>query len=307
MRRLDEQPCFFSVWGEFGLTLQRITNPKASAADLFLKKALHDVYSLSGRDGYAGVTAYSDAENNTHVVQGPSVTIIGESTPGAFFDCLDSSLVASGLVPRLLAYEYRGDHPPTNPDAGYPPPDSLVRKLADLASTALQMQAENRFEPVRLDQDATEILHGFDSKVDAVMNAAGDNEPLLQAWNRAHLNALKVASLLAVGCDHCRPLVTVEHAEWAIKFVKRSVHTMLSPFQRGEAGASDATKAEAEVRKKVEEFYRMTPEQRAHERYGIPKELRGGVVFLGLIRFGGQLDYAACLSVNRLSNSAGLT
>lgn len=29
--------------------------------------------------------------------------------------------------------------------------------------------------------------------------------------------------------------------------------------------------------------------------------------FMGLIRFGGQFDYAACLSVNRLSNSAGLT
>jgi hypothetical protein len=28
---------------------------------------------------------------------------------------------------------------------------------------------------------------------------------------------------------------------------------------------------------------------------------------LGLIRVGGQFDYAACLSVNRLSNSAGLT
>lgn len=28
---------------------------------------------------------------------------------------------------------------------------------------------------------------------------------------------------------------------------------------------------------------------------------------LGLIRFRGQFDYAACLSVNRLSNSAGLT
>lgn len=33
-----------------------------------------------------------------------------------------------------------------------------------------------------------------------------------------------------------------------------------------------------------------------------------GVEFdLGLIRFGGQSDYAACLSVNCLSNSAGLT
>jgi hypothetical protein len=28
---------------------------------------------------------------------------------------------------------------------------------------------------------------------------------------------------------------------------------------------------------------------------------------VGLIRFGGQCDYAACLSVNCLSNSAGLT
>ena len=28
---------------------------------------------------------------------------------------------------------------------------------------------------------------------------------------------------------------------------------------------------------------------------------------LGLIRFGGQSDYAACLSVNAFSNSAGLT
>jgi hypothetical protein len=32
-----------------------------------------------------------------------------------------------------------------------------------------------------------------------------------------------------------------------------------------------------------------------------------GTLALGLIRFGGRFDYAACLTVNIASNSAGLT
>ena len=70
----------------------------------------------------------------------------------------------------------------------------------------------------------------------------------------------------------------MDHARWAIDFVRRSVHTLLGRFEQGEAGGSDATKAEGEVRKKVVEFLRMTPDERALAKYGIPQSMRTGVL-----------------------------
>jgi hypothetical protein len=278
MNRLGDQPCFFSIWGEVGLTLLRITHPKASGSDLFLMKALHDVWSLSGRDGTVGITAYSDSERNTRPVQSPSVTIIGESTPESFFRCLDRSLIASGLVPRFLVLEYVGDRPPRNERAGFAPDPGVVDRLAALASTVIEMQQKGRFAQVELSPQAKDVLDGFDAEVDDIMNSANADEVLLQIWNRAHLSALKLATAAAVSADWQQPLVQADHAEWAVELVRRSVHTLLGRFERGEAGASDATKAEAEVRKKTVEYLRMSPEERALPKYGIPQAMRTGVL-----------------------------
>jgi hypothetical protein len=273
IKRLAKQPCFYSQLGEFGHTLRRIAGDGATSAEQSLKRVLLDIYSRSGRDKSVGVSAYSEEEKNTVNVMAPAVTIIGESTPDVFFDSLNESQVSDGLVPRLLVIQYKGGRPPRNRLAGRPPDSDLVRDVAELVAISLKFERENTFVQVTQTPEAQAILDQFDADVDAKMDAAGANDNQRQLWNRAHLMALKLSTLVAVGCHPGYPVVDVVHARWAIALVERSVMTVLGQFKSGHVGGNVESRAEEDMRRAIKKFLDMTPEERTKDTR-IPQSMR---------------------------------
>ncbi|GAO05002.1 hypothetical protein PSR1_03906 [Anaeromyxobacter sp. PSR-1] len=128
---------------------------------------------------------------------------------------------------------------------------------------------------VPMSSAAKVMLDAFDREVDETIRGSL-NEVHRQAWNRAHLYALKLATLAAVFDAPHDAKVSRDHAEWAICLVRRSVSTILRRFERGEVGGSSQSKAEAAICRKVVEFIALTPEQRAAPRYGIGHSFRRG-------------------------------
>jgi len=240
---------------------------------LAIRQAFLELYSQSGRNKVSGVSAYADPERNTKLVLSPSMTLLAESTPEVFFECFDASHVAEGLVSRLLVVEYAGDRPSRNRQAGAEPPAALVSAVERLAQTALSMQQSTTFCQVPQDAEALALLDAFDLHAKGEINAKKKGtEPAL--WNRAHLSALKVATLLAVGSNVGNPVVRADHARWAIDFVKQSVQTVVSRFQRGEVGGGDSSKASARVQKELSDFVAMSPAQRGADDLRIPKSMQ---------------------------------
>lgn len=266
---LNEKPCFVSILGEFGLTLQQLCDPRANAALVMLKKVLLDLYTKSGWTKVLRPSVYSDTEKNTKLVQAPNVTILGESTPETFFGGLDASHISEGLIPRFSIVEYKGQRPPRNKHAGSPPNPILIQKVADLAEVALSTAAHNTCAHVQLDAEAVALLDNFDEMADAKINT-NNSDIEKQLWNRAHLKALKMSALIAVGCDPHAPIVNKQIAEWAIRFVERDVAAMLSKFKSGEIGNGE-TRHESDIRRAVEDFLRMTPDQKSQ--YNTPKAM----------------------------------
>ena len=177
-------------------------------------------------------------------------------------------------MPRLLVIEYTGGRPPRNRYAGGKPDATLVRRFADLVTVAVHGEQNGSFAKVHLAADAEALLDAFDRECDDHIN--GGNAAEVQLWNRAHLNAMKVASVIGVGCNPYQPLVTVEHARWAVEFVRRSVHAVQSRFDKGEVGGGVGAKAEAAIRTAVADFLAMPPEKR--ETYKTPKAFQTGSV-----------------------------
>ena len=70
--------------------------------------------------------------------------------------------------------------------------------------------------------DATAILEAFEIDCIVAKNAT-DDETERQVWTRAHLKALKVASLLAVADNYLKLSVGRAHAEWALRLVQMDV------------------------------------------------------------------------------------
>lgn len=269
IKTLDEKPCFVSILGEFGLTLQQLCDPRANPAQIMLKKVLLDLYAKSGWNKILRSSVYSDATKNTRLIQAPNVTILGESTPETFFEGLDASHIAEGLIPRFSIIEYTGPRSRRNRNANAPPSAQLVQRLVEITTIALTTMNNNTCGVVQTDASALKLLDAFDIKADDAINSVG-NEVEAQLWNRAHLKALKLSALIAVGVDPHAPIITSEIAQWAIGIVETDTQRISTRFTRGEIGTG-AHRHESDIRKAIEAFLTMIPEQRAQ--YKTPKSI----------------------------------
>ena len=254
IRVLDKRPCFVSVMGEFGLTLQALSDPRAPAASVLLRRVLLDLYSKSGWQDVLRETAYSDTDKNTKMIHAPAVTIAGETTPETFYDGIDASDIADGLIPRFHIVEYRGGRPERNRHAGHAPDTGLLQRFTDLLTVAITSKQNMTCSAVQMNPDAEALMDAFDRTCDAHMN--GKVSPAeAQVWNRAHLKALKLAGVLAVGCNPHAPVVDITLARWAIEFVERGCAAVLARFDRGDVGQGQQ-KQMADVRRMVEEYFK---------------------------------------------------
>lgn len=276
-KTLAKHPCFLSIQGEYGITLQTICGPKASGSQEILRKVMLDVYGKSGANGMLHPHVHSDSEKNTVAVRAPNLTILGESNPETFYEGLDTSIISSGLLPRFLIIEYKGECPPRNPLPFFPPPVELAQRLGALVSFATTGSLNSATCEVQQTEEARQLLDAFQEEARLVR--VGRNNVFCDLWNRAHLKALKLAALVAVGVNTFAPVITETHARWAIAFAKRDVSQLLQKFEQGEVGTGD-DKRESDVRSIMGDFLALTAKQR--KTYGIPEGLP--VVPLDFIR-----------------------
>jgi len=240
MRWLSTKPCFFSILGEFGFTLQQLSDKRATSAEKMLKTVLLDIYAKSGWGRDLHSAAYSDSEKNTGIVNAPNVTILGESTPEAFFEGMDSHQVAQGLIPRFSIVEYIGDRPPRNRNAHFAPPEGLSQRFADLVAISLTATNSGNIIQVEMDSAADDIMEKFDDHSNDMSNNSDKSGIQSQMWTRAHLKAIKLAALVAVGINPHRPVITIESAQWAIDFVIKDTELVVDRFGKGDVGQGDS-------------------------------------------------------------------
>ena len=230
---------FVSVLGEFGLTMQQMAAPKAPAHLVGLRQILLDLYAKSGRNGELRPSIYSDREKNTTTVQAPAFSIIGESTPESFYEGISERFIADGLMPRFTSIEYRGERPPLQEDRLEAPSPYLAERLATICGHCLNLNQRGQPVEVQLSDEARAMFDEFDTQCDSHINGA-KNEVTRHLWNRAHLKALKLAALVAVGCNEYMPTITPEFALWAMQIEKANVRNLLARFEAGEVGETSS-------------------------------------------------------------------
>jgi hypothetical protein len=103
-------------------------------------------------------------------------------------------------------------------------------------------------------------MDDFDEAADSQMKNA-NLEIELQLWNRAHLKALKLSALIAIGHNIHDPVVSKADAEWAISFVRGDVESILNRFSDGEVGTG-YDKREYEVIRAIKQYAKMHKKSR---------------------------------------------
>lgn len=233
---LMKYPSFVSVVGEFGLAMRQMTGPSAPPHLIGLRKLMLDLYNKSGEGNQLRPTIYSDKDKNTSTITAPAFTMLGESTPERFYELLNEGMIEEGFLPRFTIIEYRGPRPKLNKaHQTIQPSFELVDNLSSLCAYALQLNSQHKAIHVVIDEASTAIFEQFDDHCDANINSA-DREIRKQLWNRAHVKAMKLAALVAIGCDAYNPKIIAEFANWAIEIVVSDVRNLLGRFDAGEIG-----------------------------------------------------------------------
>ena len=246
---------FVSMVGEFGIYLQQMASINAPSHLVGLRRFLLDAYNKSGEGKVLRPSIYSDREKNTSAVLAPAFTILGESTPEKFYEGLHEGLISEGLLPRFTTIEYHGDRPPLNPAHIYAQPSfELIERLSSVCAHALMLNSQHKAVHVQFTPEAKALFDQFDQHCDLNINGS-DKEVRRHLWNRAHIKAMKLAALVAVGCNPYDPIVTIDAATWATNLIVADVRNLLERFNAGEIGIdNDETKQMAEVSKAIKQF-----------------------------------------------------
>ena len=255
LKWLDKKPSVVSIIGEFGYKLKAISSPKANPNDEMLKATLLDLYGKSGAGSVVDPMAYSDRDKHTDVIQAPSLTLLGESVPGVVYEALNDSVVLSGLLPRFMLIEARGNRSPLQEAPAMSPNPMLTQALADLCATSLTLNRGHNVHTVPADPEARAKFREFGQWVTDQING-NTSEIYRELWNRAHLKALKLATLCAVGINPNDPVVTINETMWATNVIVGQVMPLLARFEAGDVGqlAGSQSKQEREIMRVIAEY-----------------------------------------------------
>ncbi len=275
---LDKRSSVVSVAGEFGYKLKAFASARVNPNDELLKATLLDLYGKSGAGSVFDPLAYSEREKQTGSIVSPSLTLLGESVPSVVYEALGESMVLSGLLPRFTVLEITGERSPLNENPASEPTSELRQRLADLCAYSLQLNSGNRTLTVQPDDEGGKLLRKFGQWVTDEINAH-NSEVTKELWNRAHLKALKLATLRAVARNHLAPLVNYADALWATNLIAAQTHALIGKFESGETGPEAGNPAKQErALCEVIEYYCNQPWQNVKGWDGREAYHRDGVI-----------------------------
>ncbi len=240
---LDKKPAVVSILGEVGLLMQQMASPTANAHLKGLERILLQVYSKSGHGNILDPMAYSDKEKNTSAIVSPSFTLIGESVPERFYEILDDTMIASGLLPRFMVFEYKGQRVYLKEGTEHiQPPFALVQKVADLCAQALTQSHNQQVLNIPFDEAAKEQFREFERWTTDKINETR-SENIKHLWNRAHLKAMKLAAICAVGINPHNPVITINETMWATDLIVHQTNRLIVKFETGNVGQSSGSES----------------------------------------------------------------
>ena len=243
-KAMQEKTSFVNVSGEWGRKLQRMADDKREGPMQQLRTVMTNLYQKSGAASVMGGIGYSDKDKNVESVNAVAYSMIGETTPGTFYNTLTSTMMEDGFLSRFNIVEYLGDRPAENKNQLTTLPAELSDALGGIAQHCSQIIGNSNAVAVQIDfdADAREIVETFNLECDAKIWEAGAQENIRQIWNRAHLKVIRICGVLAAADNHVKPVVTVTHVNWAMEVVKADAANMLNKVTNGDIGIDDQSR-----------------------------------------------------------------
>lgn len=215
LRAMAVEPNRLLLTDEFGMFLQAAL---ADHGSIHLKELTKEILSLFGlgRSVYAG-RCYSDAKLNIDPIENPYLCVMGTTTSTELMEALNRRSVDSGLMNRFLFIEAVGMEP-------------INRFVDDQVPEDLEKDINAQFGnfgpsgAIGYDDGAHELM--VDLATAMANDALGEFAAM---WSRSEELMIRVAGVLAVGDGRT---ITTRHIDWAHRFVRWSIESMLQRMGR---------------------------------------------------------------------------
>lgn len=245
---IKERKACLSLQTEFGLELQNLTNPRAPSPVKLLKKAYLELFTKSGEGQILGASVFADKIKNTDALKSPGFSLLAETAPPHLYDALNETMLADGLLPRFMLIEVDNGSDVFNSWSHTTQPTrELIEQVATLAAAALKMDHNDRAIQIALDEEAQQLSESYRAVTKRTVDLE-TKESGRQMWSRCHVKALKLAGIVALGCNPYSPQVSADMLRWAICIVNDGTKRLITRFERGDLGEGDARQT-ADVKK----------------------------------------------------------
>ncbi|MEL7110952.1 MAG: bifunctional DNA primase/polymerase [Pseudomonadota bacterium] len=271
---ISMNPTALCLIDEFGDTMQRMTDPKASPAQQSRAKPIKEMYSV----GFGNYETSQMAARASMTIPAPHLSIFAMSTPDKLYSNISEEQLEEGFVNRWLML-------PINPkrmtkeerrrveceralkSGGLAsPPAHLVRMLKGIHDGPSVPKDENYFneatntvttsaakapDPKQIEWGSDEVL---DLYVEYMLHCKSDEvcrtEIIRNLYARAAENALRVACVL-VAANHAYKgsalSLGLDELTFAIRFVDWCVRLNLSKIEQGIGGGSKTAKVQFQI------------------------------------------------------------
>jgi hypothetical protein len=244
-KAVANSPGFLTLQPEWGRQLIKMNNGDVQAEGLRTK-----LTEFSGKSRVGG-QRYSDATNNVRITEYPALSFLGETTPSTFLASLTDDMAEDGFLSRFVTVWYEGNRPQScvNDDRRLiltkNELDYWCRLIAHCLKWApvydKEVAVNDPGPPIMVQATPEERANfiSFESSCDDEFNKARGNPHLQHTWSRAHIKALRLASLCAIADNFERPVITVDHATWAREIVKLDQGNYARQERIGAVGSDD--------------------------------------------------------------------
>lgn len=266
-------PCFVNVAGEWGKKFKRMAAEDGRDTPMQqLRTVMTNLYQKSGPQSIVGGISYSNRDSNIASVAGVAYSMIGESTPGTFYESLTQGMMEDGFLSRFTIIEYVGERPPLNASPAREPSKALGDAVADLCTHAMTLLDRQDTVMVSRTNDVALMMQKFELECDAEINSTND-EMWRQMWNRASLKMMRLAAVIAVADNWINPVIDVHHVNWALEVIRKDIGIMSRRIQSGDIGNDDDSRE-----RKMAQLMREFLENPVPTSYGIPDTLRQNAI-----------------------------
>lgn len=225
-----------------------------------------ELWDNSGAGRVIGAVTYSKKENKVEAVISPALTIGRDLQVDALRSYLGARTTMRGHGPRQVYAVYEG--PKSKPDRSRNReiPDWLIDILGRLWQSVYAMTGDTVIEVV-FDEEADKAFYKYE---DDMLDHMDQHK--CEIVNRAHMNAARIASIVAVLHNPHAPVVTKEIFAWARSFVSEGYNNVFKMIMSGDVGSGEAVRVRRAI-KVIIDYTKMPPGRR--EMYKVPKSLAG--------------------------------